>query len=158
MGVAAAFVGYKFEHINGRRVRGGWLIRGTVYWTLGLDRLQDMGWKAVLKDWGEAGYKIGFLLRGDQTIQRLVYGGVSLSAVRPQAAEVAGLDATHGTPENFKWHVWGGHGDRRYEIIQPNVIKFSVELTLSGGRTPQMIPVASRHRKGPFAQSVGVSG
>jgi hypothetical protein len=116
-----------------------------------------MGWKALLQDWGGQGYKIGFLLEAGQTIQKLVYGGVPLSAVRPQAAEVEDLDATHGTPVGFAWHVWSGQGDRDYEIIQPNVIKFPVELTLSGGQAPQMIPVASRHRKGKesFARSMG---
>jgi len=155
MGIAADFLGYKFEHTNRQRIRGGWRIRGTVYWALGPATLQTVGWTPFLETWSDQGYKIGFLLKTDQTIKKLVYGGVSLSAARPQAAEVANFDASHGTPENFAWHVWGGQGDRDYEIIQPNIISFQVELTLSGGEAPQMIPVASRHRKGSFDRSVG---
>jgi hypothetical protein len=155
MGAAATYVGYKFEHVNRRQVRGGWLVRGTVYWTLAPASLQDTGWTAFLQGWSNDGYKIGFLLKERQTIRNLVYGGVSLSALRPQADEVADLDATHGTPENFRWHVWGGRGQRQFLAIQPNIITFKVALTLSGGQAPQMIPVASRHRQGSFAQSVG---
>jgi len=149
--VDTSYLGYKFEHTNRRRRSGGWVVRGTVLWTLGPDRLQEVGWKTVLQDWGGAGYKIGFLLKEGQTIETLVYGGVSLSPIRPQATEIEDLHATHGTPEGFAWHAWGGEGDRDYKIIQPNIIKFTVALTLSGGQAPQMIPVASRHRKGSFA-------
>jgi hypothetical protein len=156
MGFAATtYLGYKFENQHRRRVRSGWRVRGKVYWTLGLETLQEKGLTATLKEWTALGYKIGLLLKDDQKITKLVYGGVRLSPVRPQAKQVADLDYTHGTPANFKWRVLGGRRERKkYETISPNTIVFPVELTLSGGQAPQMIPVASRHIKGSFAQSM----
>jgi hypothetical protein len=152
---ATTYVGYKFQHTNRRRLRSGWLVRGDVYWTVGSDDLLIDGWTAFLKKWTGLGYKIGLLLRDDQRIRKLVYGGVTLSPVRPQGKQVADLDSTHGTPANFRWRVLGGLRPRKqFEIISANVIRFPVELTLSGGQAPQMIPVASRHRNGSFAQSM----
>jgi hypothetical protein len=153
--VATAYLGYKFEHTNRQRLRSGWRVKGYVYWTVDSADLPIDGWTAFLEKWHGDGYKIGLLLKNGQKIRKLVYGGVPLAPVRPQATQVADLDATHGTPANFQWRVLGSKRERKQrEIVSPNVIRFPIELTLSGGEAPQMIPVASRHMKGSFANSV----
>src|SRR5262245_4409882 len=158
MGFAAGtnFVGYKFEHTNRRRVRSGWLVRGSVYWTVDPDNVADQGLDALLESWDARGYKIGFLIKEDQKILRVRYGGRNLKPTRLQNQDVQSLVRTHGRPEGFKWRVLGGNDRRRPErILRPNVVIFPIEMRLSGGEAPQMIPVASRHLDGSFAQSIG---
>jgi len=157
-GFAAAtnFVGYKFEHTNRRRVRGGWLVRGSVYWTVDPTNVADQGLNALLQSWDARGYKIGFLIKEDQEILGVNYGGKDLRPTKRQSEDVKSLVQTHGRPHGFKWRVLGGRGYRKPEnIIKPNVVIFPITMRLSGGEAPQMIPVASRHLDGSFAQSIG---
>jgi hypothetical protein len=158
MGIAAGvtYVGYKFEHTNRQRVRGGWIVRGRVYWTVDPENAAVHGLNPLLTAWNNRGYKIGFLIKEDQEILEVNYGGQLLRPTKGLDMDIRDLIRTHGQPHGFKWRVRGGLGHREPEkILRPNVIIFPVKMRLSGGDAPQMIPVASRHLDGSFAQSVG---
>jgi hypothetical protein len=154
MGLRRGYFGYMFEEDtagkNGREVKG------TVYWTVNLERgRKRTTLNALLKPWNTRGYKIGFLLRANQTIHELVYGGVDLRLVTPQRPEASDLAETYGVPSGHKWVVWGGSGQRDARKISPNTVTFSVRMRLSPvGAKPQVVPVASRHLDGKFTASM----
>lgn len=155
MGLVGGYLGYMFNHVNRMPHQDGWEVKGTVYWTLAPNRVHAQGWEKIIGDWSAEGYKIGLLIRGDQTIQELVYGEVPLALVLPQDSEATTLDQTYGTPAGFKWVAWGGSGARQHLMIPPIVVTFSVRMKIApAGPEPQVIPVASRHLKGSFAQSM----
>lgn len=154
MGFVGGYLGYMFIHENRRVYQDGWDVRGTVYWTLAPDRVHLQGWEKLLDAWSGEGYKIGLLIRADQTIEELIYGDIPLTLL-PQPSEATNLEQTYGAPAGFKWVAWGGKGVRQNRLIFPIVVTFSVRMKIApAGPEPQMIPVASRHLNGSFALSM----
>jgi hypothetical protein len=142
-----------FSHENRTPLQDGWEVKGTVYWALAPDRVYAQGWDKVLDEWSREGYKIGLLIRTDQTILNLVYGDVSLASTSDPEAFT--LEKTYGMPPGYKWVVWGGSGPRQYRVIEPIVVTFSVLMKITPADPGSLvIPVASRHLKGSFAHSM----
>ena len=153
MGRPGGYLGYMFGHDNRVATQDGWEVKGTVYWTLAPDRVYAQGWEKVLDEWSREGYKIGLLIRTDQTILSLIYGDVPLSSAHDPEAYT--LERTYGTPAGYKWVVWSGSGRRQYRVIEPITVTFSVVMRITPvDSAPLVIPVASRHLKGSFAHSM----
>jgi hypothetical protein len=153
MGRPGGYLGYMFSHENKAPMQNGWEVKGTVYWTLAPDRVYAQGWEKVLDEWSKEGYKIGLLIRMDQTILSLIYGDVALSAVNDPEAYT--LERTYGMPAGYKWVVWSGSGRRQYRVIEPITVTFSVLMRITPADPSSLaIPVASRHLKGSFAHSM----
>lgn len=155
MGFIGGYYGYMFEEQDSKADHDAREIRGTVYWTLSTRRFESRNWQQINTEWSAEGYKIGLLLRTEQTILEFVYGGVALSLIQPQNNESAELARVYGLPTGYKWVVWGGSGPREYHLEGAITITFPVRVRLTPASTgPQMIPVASRHLKGSFVQSM----
>jgi hypothetical protein len=153
MGRPGGYLGYMFSHENRVATQDGWEVKGTVHWTLAPDRVYAQGWEKVLDEWSREGYKIGLLLRTDQTILNLIYGDVPLASVNDPDAFT--LERTYGTPAGYKWVVWGGSGRRQCRVIEPITVTFSVLMRITpADPAPLVIPVASRHLKGSFIHSM----
>jgi hypothetical protein len=155
MGLVGGYLGYMFtQESGGVDKSGAWDVQGVVRWALAPERVRDAAeWDAVLAQWNKEGYKVGLMIRADQRVDELVYGGVRLSAL--YGDEPADLAGTYGTLAQCQWVAFGGSGTRESRIVMPNVVTFPVRIRITaGGPGPQVVPVASRHLKGSFGKSM----
>jgi hypothetical protein len=152
------YVGYMFEPRGHRRQGPNSLeVQGVVRWTV--RRPDDRSIQPeFMAAWDDRGYKMGLLvMKGQQmeTIQYAGFDGRPPVTLEPLPGAIADLEATLGTPPGYQWLAFGAKGRRNYVIVEPpNVVEFEVAIRITPAQAgAQIVPVASRHMDGTFAES-----
>lgn len=150
------YVGYMFR--AGPRKRfgpDGLEVVGPVTWTLAGPTARTT--QEYLDAWDKRGYKMGVLVTKGQRIDYIAYarqGGGEL-VLRPDAGLVPDLDRALGTPSGYEWLGFvSSEGRRSFVLVEPNVVEFQLTFRIAPAQPrPQLVPVASRHLDGTFAES-----
>jgi hypothetical protein len=151
-----AYVGYMFRAGARKRIGpDGLEVVGAVTWTLAGPPARSA--PEHLAAWDKRGYKMGVLVTKGQRIDYLAYARQAGGEIvlRPDAGLVPDLDRALGTPPGYEWLGFVfSEGRRLFTLVEPNVVEFQLTVRIAPAqRSPQLVPVASRHVDGTFTES-----